>query len=266
MKASIIQFDIIAGDIATNEKKAAYYIEKAALEGAETVVLPELWNCGYDLPNLPNLAQNMRGSSIRLLQKLAKKHHLFIFGGSIAEKKNNKYYNTAVIIDNEGNITAKYRKIHLFPLAIEENKFLTSGKEWCIVDTPWGRAGQILCYDLRFPELIRNLVLRGAEMLIVPAQWPELREKHWAVLNQVRAIENQIFVLAANRTGSDKSGIYPGHSLIIDPWGEILAESDNKEGIISAEIDFGIIGEAANKIPILSDRHRILDEIDDSQI
>ncbi len=127
MKASIIQFDIIAGDIATNEKKAAYYIEKAALEGAETVVLPELWNCGYDLPNLPNLAQNMRGSSIRLLQKLAKKHHLFIFGGSIAEKKNNKYYNTAVIIDNEATLkrVEYFRNQNLLLLKAENPKYET---------------------------------------------------------------------------------------------------------------------------------------------
>lgn len=266
MKASIIQFNVIAGDVAANEKKAAYYIELAASQGAEAIVLPELWNCGYDLTNLPALAQNMRGSSIRLLQKLAKKHHLFIFGGSIAEKKENKFYNTAVLIDAEGTITAKYRKIHLFPLGLEENDFFATGEEWCITDTPWGKAGQILCYDLRFPELVRNLVLRGTEMLIVPAQWPEARLEHWRLLNRARAIENQIFVLAANRTGSDRSGVYPGHSLIIDPWGEILAEAGSEEGIITAEIDFGIIGEAANTIPVFADRHRILDEIDDSQL
>jgi len=266
MRGSVIQFDIKPGEVAANEALAEEYIEKAAANGAEMVVLPELWNCGYQLADLPELAQNMRGSSVRLLQKLAKKHHLFIFGGSIAEKKEGKYYNTMVTVNAQGDIVAKYRKIHLFPYGLEEERYFSQGDDWALVDTPWGKAGLMICYDLRFPELARNLVLRGAKLLVVPAQWPLARLENWLILVQARAVENQVFVLAANRTGKDFSGKYDGGSLIVSPWGDILARGCGEDGIYTADMDFALIEDAKSKIPSLEARRRILDEIDDSQL
>ncbi len=264
MRASVIQFDIKPGEVAINEALAEEYIEKAVANGAAMVVLPELWNCGYQLTGLPELAQNMRGSSVRLLQKLAKKHRLFIFGGTIAEKKEGNYYNTMVVINAQGDIVAKYRKIHLFPYGLEEEKYFAAGNDWALIETPWGKAGMMICYDLRFPELARNLVLRGARFLVLPAQWPLARLENWLVLVQARAVENQVFVLAANRTGRDESGKYDGGSLIVSPWGDILARGCGEEGAYTADLDFALIEDARSRIPGIEARRRILDEIDDS--
>lgn len=266
MRASVIQFDVRPGEITVNEEQAAEYIAKAAEAGAEVVTLPELWNCGYQLADLHTLAQNMRGSSIRLLQKYAKKYGIFIFGGSIAEKKEKHFYNTAVAINAQGDIIAKYRKAHLFPYGLEEEKFFAPGNEWVLADTPWGKAGMMICYDLRFPEFVRNLVLRGAKFLVAPAQWPGVRLENWLVLAQARAIENQVFMLATNRTGTDPSGKYDGGSLIVSPWGDVLARGYSEAGAYTADLDFSIIEHAKSRIPSLECRRRILDEIDDSQI
>lgn len=123
IKVGIIQFPILPGEIGINEKNARDLVKKAAQAGAELVVLPELWNCGYDLAHLNKLAQNMHGSSVSLLRSLAQEYKIFIFGGSIGEKKNGSYYNTAVALDARGFVAGKYRKIHLFPLGLEEDKY-----------------------------------------------------------------------------------------------------------------------------------------------
>lgn len=265
-KAAVIQFDITLGRVSLNEKKARALIEEAVANGASMVVLPELWNTGYDLENIANLAQDMRGSSVKLLQKLSRELGIFIIGGSIAEKKGDKIYNTSLVLNNLGEIIYKYRKVHLFPLGIREGEYLNSGDEWGIFDTPWGRIGLILCYDMRFPAFVQNLVLRGAEMIVVPAQWPALRENHWKVLACARAIENQVFVLTSNKVGKDKTGTYSGFSQIINPNGEVIADCGNEAGFAIAEIDFSENLKMSGKIPVFSDRRRILDEIDESNI
>lgn len=266
MKIALIQFDIIPGDIKFNEVTVEKLIEQCATHNVDAVVLPELWNCGYDLENLDKHAQTITGSSVKLMAKLAKKFGIYIFGGSIAEKKANKYYNTMFVFNEKGDITAKYRKIHLFPLVLEEQKYFTSGEEWGFVDTPWGKFGLMLCYDLRFTEQARNLALRGAQALIVPAQWPKPRIEHWHNLNVARAIESQLFVFAVNRTGKDSSGRYVGCSMAVDPLGNVLAGGYEAKdsGIIIADCDFSQINNIRKTIPVYDDRVNILDEIDNS--
>ncbi len=267
LKAALVQFDILPGQTALNEAAAERLIYKSAELGAEMVVLPELWNVGYDLPRLDVLAQDMNGSSVRLLSRLARENGMFIFGGSIAESKNGRYYNTALVFNQKGELVHKYRKLHLFPLGLQEDKYFTAGEEWGLVDTPWGTFGLALCYDLRFPALLENLALRGAQALVIPAQWPTLRVNHWLLLNQARAIENQAFVLACNRTGKDKSGKYPGCSMLVDPFGGVVTggEDARQPGVLLGELDFGLLAKSRNGIPFYSDRRRIIDEIDDSQ-
>ena len=268
MKAALIQFQMIPGHVHENEQIVKELIMEAANLGANTIVLPELWNTGYALDELAQLSQTLQGSSITLLQSLAREYQLFIFGGTIAERRNNQYYNTAVAINAAGDLVQKYRKIHLFPLGLKEPDYFEAGEEWGLAETPWGTMGMMTCYDLRFPELARNLALRGAKALIIPAQWPTLRQDHWQILNQARAIENQLYVLAVNRTGKDKSGKYSGCSMIIDPWGQIIAGGPeaNQPGIILHEIDFSLLDTVRSKIPVYDSRCRILDEIDDSQL
>lgn len=266
MRIALIQFDIIPGDVKFNEVTVEKLIDLCAEQNVDAVVLPELWNCGYDLENLDRHAQTTAGSSVKLMSALAKKHGIYIFGGSIAEKKGDKYYNTMFVFNDQGEIISKYRKIHLFPLFLEEQKYFAAGDEWGFVDTPWGKFGLMLCYDLRFTELARNLALRGANAIIVPAQWPKPRIEHWHALNVSRAIESQIFVFANNRTGKDQSGKYVGCSMAVDPLGNVLAGGlEAKDaGIIIADCDFDQIADVRKRIPVYDDRVNILDEIDNS--
>lgn len=267
MQVAIIQFDVMIGQVKHNEALVAHLVEQAAAQGAEVVVLPELWNMGYDLERLPSLAQTAQGSSVQLLQQLAKRLNLFIFGGTIGEKKGDKFYNTAIIVDQNGDVVHRYRKVHLFPVFLREQDYFEAGEEWGIVDTPWGTVGVITCYDLRFPALAHNLVLRGAKAIFISAQWPSRRIDHWQLLAQARAIENQVYVFACNRTGKDSSGRYPGCSMVIDPLGNILAGGmeAKHQGIIMADIEFENLADVRYAMPVLENRRRILDEIDDGQ-
>ncbi|MCL1874446.1 MAG: carbon-nitrogen family hydrolase [Clostridiales bacterium] len=270
MKAAVIQFDVRPGEVAANRDKALGYLEEAAAQGAQVALLPELWNCGYDLPNLSSLAENLRGESINLVQKLAVRHKIYVFAGTIAERKDGHYYNTQAVINNKGEIIAKYRKVHLFNPRLGEGKYFHSGDKWALAHTPWGPVGLATCYDLRFPEFSRNLALRGAEMLVFPAQWPGIRLDEWRILCQARAVENQCFVLAANRTGTDmlEGGefVYEGGSLIVAPNGHILADAGDREGVFPAELDWGLLQAIRQRNNVFADRRPILDEIDDSQV
>ncbi len=269
LRAALLQFDVRPGEVQHNEAVISALLDESKACGAQLVVLPELWNVGYDLPHLPQLAQNLRqGSSARLLMRKAKEHDMYIFGGTIAEKKGDSFFNTALVIDNNGEIIYKYRKLHLFPNGLKEPEYFMPGDEWGLVETPWGLFGLAICYDLRFPATIQNLTLRGANTLIVPAQWPTIRAKHWLILNQARAIDHQIFVLACNRTGHDHSGKYPGWSVAVDPLGEILCggKEATSAGILLADLDYTVLPKIRSSIPVYDNRLRILDEIDDSQL
>lgn len=268
-RAAVVQFDIRPGQVGLNESTAAKLIGEAAQSGADLVVLPELWNVGYELERLPQLAQSLtKSSSAQLLCRLAKEYGMYIFGGTIAELKGGNFYNTALVINDKGEIIYKYRKLHLFPKGLKEQDYFTPGDSWGLVDTPWGRFGLAICYDLRFPATIQNLTLRGANTIIVSAQWPTVRADHWLLLNQARAVDNQVFVLGCNRTGRDASGSYPGWSVIVDPLGHMLAGGREAEdsGIILADIDYSQMPRIRQGIPVYNDRLRILDEIDDSML
>ncbi len=271
MKAAVIQYNIHSGDAKANRGKAAALLAEAGKMGAEIVLLPELWNCGYDLDRLEELAETSRGLSAKMLQKAAKEQHMFIIGGSIAEKKDGKYYNTSLAINQKGEIVQKYRKAHLFSLGLHEDEYFMAGDEWVQAETPWCKVGMMICYDLRFPEFARNLALRGAKLLTMPSQWPRSRDEARYILCRARAIENRCFVMAANPVGIDEGNgfKYAGGSMIIDPYGKILVEGPDEEGVFMADIDFSpwlSLDDQSPTIDVFADRRAILDEIDDSQI
>lgn len=264
IKVAAIQRDIALGDIPENEKRITAALREAAQAGADIAVLPELWNSGYDLENLENLAQKEKGSSMTLLKSLAKELKINIVGGSVAEKRDSGIYNMTPLVNAKGIIKEKYRKVHLFPLVLEEQRYFTAGDNWGLGELEDIPLGMMLCYDLRFPEFCRNMVLRGAKIVFVPAEWPRERISHWRTLLQSRAIENQVFVVGVNRVGRDETSVYSGHSLIIDPYGNILAEGSEEEEILYAELDLALVDEFRKKIPTLTNRLNILDEIDNN--
>lgn len=263
LQAAMVQMAVTPGKPAVNLEKAASLVTEAAKNGSELIVLPELWYGGYALDRLAEDATSLSAHpGVLQMQQLAKEYGVFLAAGSVATVKNGSYYNTAVFIDDTGKIIGQYDKIHLFPLGLQEDRYFTRGEDFCLVDTPWGRVGIVLCYDIRFPALCQNLVLQGAEMLIIPAQFGAARIQHWNILAQARAIENQCFVLACDVTGDKDSG-YCGSSLMVSPWGEILVQGDEKETILYGALDFSQIAKVRRTIPVFEQRCLIFDEIND---
>ena len=250
-KAACVQFDVRNDDVRRNVGFVISALEHLHQENVKLVVLPELWAAKFDNERASELWLFSQ-EALRKISSLSKKYEMVI-AGSIMEKEGDDYFNTAYITDASGKEIGKYRKVHLFSMAGEDNYF-KCGEEKVVVDTGIGKLGIIICYDLRFPELTRALALSGAAILLVPAQWPKARVKHWRTLAIARAIENQLFVVACNRTGRDKKEWYPGHSLIIDPWGEVLAEGGEEEGFIFAEIDLDRVKSVRQTMRCFDDR------------
>jgi omega-amidase len=227
-------------------------VKEAALFGSQVILFPELWLYGYDLRNAKTYAHDTPRILQQLL-KLAKHHHIFI-GGSILEESDGEPFNTFYLLNDEGQIVTKYRKTHLFRL-MEEHIWLRPGTNLQTIQFPWGNCGMAICYDLRFPEMFRSLALKGCTLILLVSEWPQVRINHWRVLLQARAIENQLFFAAVNSVGQTGKEIYGGHSAIISPWGEIIAEGDGERSqLVSAEIDFDLVEQARKTIPVFSDR------------
>lgn len=253
MKVALLQMDIVLGDVAANRRKAKAMIEEGLNMEAKLFVLPELWTTGYVLDRLAHHGEADNGPTICMLQNIAAEHSVEIVAGSIAEVRDEKVYNTVYAINAKGAIIGKYSKIHLVPM-MSEDKFLVSGAEKGVFDFSFGRAGCVICYDIRFPELSRSLALSGCQTLLAPAEWPKVRGNHWRILNIARAIENQMMVIAVNRVGQDSENTFFGHSMIISPWGDIIAEGSENEEVIVADADFSMIKTIRKEIPVFADR------------
>lgn len=251
-KLAIIQMDIAFGNPETNRKRAKEKIKEAAANGSEFILLPELWTTGYDLSRFNEIAEDMAGPTHQLLLDLAREHKITI-AGSIAEKDGGNFYNTFVAYDKDGERLIKYRKVHLFRLMNEE-KFLESGNTKGNFKLGNSPVAGVICYDIRFPEWMRTHMLDGSRGLFVVAEWPKPRVNHWRNLLISRAIENQCFVIACNRVGSDPGNEFGGHSIVVDPWGNVVAEGGFEEEIVYAEVDFTAVESIRQQIPIFQDR------------
>ncbi|MFC7322093.1 carbon-nitrogen family hydrolase [Halobacillus campisalis] len=249
---AIIQMDIAFGNPDKNRSIALPLIEEAVSKGAEFILLPELWTTGYDLSRFDEIAETLEGPTHKMLSELAQKHGVTI-AGSVAEDDHGEYYNTMVAYNRSGDRTLNYRKAHLFRL-MDEEKFLNSGHHkgnFILEDT---LVAGVICYDIRFPEWIRTHMLNGARGLFVVAEWPKPRVEHWRNLLISRAIENQSFVIACNRIGTDQNNEFGGHSIVVDPWGNIVAEAGDNEEILMCEVDFSRVEAIREQIPIFQDR------------
>jgi omega-amidase len=255
MRVALIQMDIVLGDVAANRAKAAQLIIDGLQQGAELFILPEMWTTGYKLDAISSLAEPEDGPTVSWLRQLARDKGIEIIAGSIPEACGSKVYNTSYAIGKDGEVVAKYRKIHLIGL-MDEDRYISPGDaKPLLFPLSFGPAGIIICYDLRFTELPRSLALAGGRALFVPAEWPSSRGQHWLILNEARAVENQQFVLAVNRVGHDAKNVFFGHSLLISPWGEILAQgSETEEEAVVADVDFAQVDEIRQKMPVFADR------------
>ena len=250
INAAAIQFNIKQGDVDANLAYVRAALKRVADQGVQLVLLPEMWSSGFAYKNLNELALRTEGIVEELLE-LSGQLKLVICG-SMPEPNGDKVFNAAYVMDN-GRLAGVYRKLHLFSL-LGEDKAFSGGNQWLLADTSLGKLGVIICYDLRFPELSRRLALEGAQVLCVPAQWPKPRQEHWRTLLRARAIENQLFVVSANACGLVGKLDFFGMSMIINPKGEVLAEADEEEREIVAELDMQVMDDWRAQIPCFNDR------------
>jgi len=247
-KTGTFQFDVRLGDIESNLAKVIEGLYVLGDRNVDMAVLPEMWSCGFDNNRLINHAKQTP-FIIDTLSRTAAKYNMIV-AGSLPEASGKDIFNTSYLIDTNGNIAGYYRKIHLFSLT-EEDRYFSAGNRAVVCNTSICPVGLMICYDLRFPELCRSITLKGALVVIISAQWPLGRIKHWDILSQARAIENQIFIIATNRCGKEKEIEFGGHSQIISPTGEILSMAGKGECASVAEINLYKIMEFRDKIPCL---------------
>lgn len=253
MKIAAIQMDIAYGQPDINFQRVKDKLTEAASKGAQVAVLPEMWNTGFDLAHLSSIADIDGERTKELLVQIASETQMAIVGGSVATKKEDGFFNTMYVADHTGKIIAEYDKAHLFQL-MDEHLYLQPGNSMNVFNLENQQMGGIICYDLRFPEWIRSHVLQGVKVMFVPAQWPAKRTDHWKVLLQARAIENQCFLIAVNRVGTDPDNAFSGNSMIIAPWGEIRWIGENKEMIHIEQIDLQEVADVRERIPVFQDR------------
>jgi omega-amidase len=250
VKAAAVQFNIKLGEIDPNRQHVHSALARLADEGVELVVLPEMWSSGFAYKELNELATRT-GELVEELGTLSAKYGMVVVG-SLPEPHEDKVYNTAFVLDH-GKMRGKYRKIHLFSLMQEDRSF-DSGSSSLLVETSVGKLGVFICYDLRFPELARKLAVEGADILVIPGEWPKPRQDHWRTLLRARAIENQLFLVSANCCGRVGKLDFFGMSMIIDPKGEVLAEAGYEPQDITATLDFALMEEWRKQIPCFTDR------------
>jgi len=249
---SLGQMDVRLGDVAANVQQAHAWTALAAERGSQLLLFPELWNSGCDWQHLAQHAAPLGSGAFAEMSDLAAEFRISV-GGSMLEKRGEQVYNTFALYGSDGSLTGVYRKIHLFRL-MDEHKWLAAGDSPTLADAPWGATGLAVCYDLRFAELFRLYALQGAQLALLPAEWPLLRVGHWRTLLQARAIENQMFVASVNRVGETDGVPFGGHSAIVDPWGEIVIEGGLEPALLTAEIDLARVAAVRETIPVFADR------------
>ena len=247
-----------------NLENAARLIRRASRYGARLVALPELFNWRGSKKEIAKSSESLAGVTFRTMADLASSLNIFLLCGSILEinPRGKRPFNTSFLINPQGKRIAYYRKIHLFKLrvpgktVIDEQLLYSPGKLVKSVPTPFGKVGLTICYDLRFPELYRSLTYQGAEIIFVPSAFTlNTGIAHWETLVRARAIENQVFIIAPNQYGTGPSATQNyGHSMIVDPWGTVIARGKNGEKIIYAELDLMYLKKIRKKLPALSHR------------
>ncbi|QJD82475.1 carbon-nitrogen family hydrolase [Cohnella herbarum] len=255
LRLALIQMNIEAGNPEANFAKMEAKLEEAAAldPKPDLIILPEMWNTGYALTEIATLADADGKRTKAIVSEFCRKYEVNVLAGSIAQLRGDAVTNTIHVFDREGTSVAEYSKIHLFQL-MNEHLHLEAGDipgHFELEGTP---AAAMICYDIRFPELARKLALGGAKILFVPAEWPHPRLHHWRTLLQARAIENQMYVVSCNTVGESGGANFFGHSMIIDPWGEVIAEAEEKETILVANVDLALVDEVRGRIPVFSDR------------
>ncbi|WP_430886391.1 carbon-nitrogen hydrolase family protein [Fusibacter sp. JL216-2] len=246
----------------TNLETASRMIKEASSKGADIVVLPEMFNCPYSNEHFHKYAEKENGYTFSQLSEWAAEHGLIIVGGSIPEKSGAHVYNTSFVFNSNGQCLGKHRKAHLFDIDVpggitfKESETLTAGNTSTVIDTEFGKMGLAICYDIRFPELFRKMVLEGAQFIIVPAAFNMTTgPAHWELTARARALDNQVF-MALCSPARDDDGLYKayGHTLVTSPWGDVIAALKESEGLLMVDIELEKEDEVRRNLPLLKHR------------
>ena len=254
MRALGIQFSIAWQDKPANFARVTEFLDGVNLPAGSLLALPEMFATGFSM-DIEAVAEEGPEPTEAFLGSLATRHGCFVIGGRVSRADDGVGSNDAIVLGPEGRRLQCYRKMHPFSYGGEDEHY-AAGREPVIFDWNGMKVCPLVCYDLRFPEVFRTAVVRGAECFVVIANWPRARQKHWEILLRARAIENQSYVIGVNRTGQDPQVKYRGGSLIIDPRGEVLAEAGDEETLVSAELDRKDLEDYRRRFPALRDIHR----------
>ena len=261
MKIGLIQI----GAQAEKERSltlAEEYIASAANSGADIIMLPEMFNCPYNTQNFPIYAEPEGGPSWARMSEAARHIGKYLIAGSMPERgPEGRVFNTSYVFGPDGRQLAKHRKMHLFDISVtggqhfRESETLTAGDDVTVFDTEFGRFGVMICYDIRFPELSRLMVLRGAAMIFVPACFNMTTgPAHWELTFRARALDNQVFMAGCSQARQNSGYISYGHSIITSPWGEVVGQMDEREGLMIREIDLNQVAKVREELPLLKQR------------
>lgn len=253
LKISLLQMNIKLGDFEANKQTLLRLFKDALLKQPDVILLPEMWNIGFYPKPVSEYADPDGTETRKLLSRLARENRVNIVGGSIANRIGQHVYNTSYVFDRDGTLISTYHKIHLFSPENEDKDF-TPGDAITTYMLDGIKCATVICYDLRFCELLRLLALEQVSVLFIPAAWPSKRLMHWQTLNRARAIENQLFIVANNGSGMLGTFHLGGNSLIIDPWGEILAQAGEEECILHARLKLGILQQIRQNMNVFADR------------
>lgn len=262
---SLAQINVVSANPEENLRKGEKFICEAARRGSDLITFPEMWTTGFDWGYNERVVRDHE-KVIERISDMARRYHIWITGSMLKLSKTGRCSNTAVLFDSSGQVTAQYAKAHLYGL-LNEDRHMERGDSLCLADTPWGRAGLSICYDIRFPELFRSYAIKGAAMVFSPMAFMYPKLHHWKSLVRARAIEDQLFMIGTNRVGSEDFGkegavIYFGASTIVDPWGDVVVEAaENKEELLTASIDLDRVAEVRSKMKVLDDRRPELYEL-----
>ena len=261
IRIAIIQA-FLRGGAAERRAHIRSLVQQAAAQRPDLVTLPEIWNGPYQQELFPSFAEPRFGPSWQLLSALAAEYGIWLVGGSIAERDGTKLYNTAFVFDRAGNEAARHRKMHLFDVQISggqhfmESETLTPGDEVTVFETEFCQTGLCICYDMRFPELSRLMVARGAKLILVPAAFNMTTgPAHWELLFRQRAVDNQVFCVGISPARDPEARYHAwGHSIVTDPWGRVVTQMEAEEEIRVVDLDLDLVDQIRAELPLLAHR------------
>lgn len=268
IKTAVLQMNI-SDDKKENLQTVWRFFEKIKNENIDLAVLPEIFICPYQTSVFPVAAEEEGGDTWRMLSGFARDYGIYLAAGSVPEYDNGKIYNTGYIFDRQGKQIGKHRKVHLFDIQVKggqhfkESDTLSPGDAATVFDTEFGKMGLCICYDIRFPEIFRLMVNRGAQVIIVPGAFNMTTgPAHWELLFRTRAMDNQVFMVGASPARRLSASYHAwGHSMVVDPWGNILAQLDEREGILTGEMDLSKVDQIRDQLPLLLHRRHDIYEL-----